>query len=65
MTFEEKNDRLKEIINLLQDKNTTLSQAVALYEEGIKLSKGCLKDIKSSKGKLVEIQQIIDEIEGE
>ena len=65
MTFAEKNERLKEIITLLQDKKTTLSEAVALYEEGVKLSKGCLKDIKSAKGKLIEIQQIIDEIEGE
>lgn len=65
MTFEEKNDRLKEIINLLQNKDTTLTDSLNLYKEGIKLSKECLKDLKLAKGKIVEIQQIIDEIEGE
>lgn len=63
MTFEEKNKRLNEIISLLQNKETTLTDSLALYKEGVKLSKDCLKELKTAKGKLVEIQEIIDEIE--
>ena len=63
MTFEEKNERLKEIISLLQDKNTTLTDAETLYKEGIKLSKECVKDLKSAKGKLIEIKEILGEDE--
>lgn len=65
LSFEEKNNRLKEIVSLLQDKDTTFTQSVMLYEEGIKLSKNCIKELKSAKGKLIEIQEIIDKTEGE
>lgn len=60
MTFEEKNDRLKEIVSLLQDKNTTLTMAMSLYKEGTKLSKECLKDLKTAKGKIIDIQEFIE-----
>ena len=63
MTFEEKNDRIKEIINLLQDKKTTLTDSVSLYKEGVKLSKECLNELKTAKGKLSEVQKIYEEFE--
>lgn len=65
LSFEEKNDRLKEIVSLLQDKNTVFTQSVMLYEEGVKLSISCMKELQSAKGKLIEIQDIINEAEGE
>ena len=63
MTFEEKNERLKQIISQLQDKETTLTQAQMLYKEGLKLSKEGLKDLKTARGKIIDVQEIIKEIE--
>jgi exodeoxyribonuclease VII small subunit len=41
VTFEERFSRLEEIVMLLDQGNTPLEELLALYEEGISLSKEC------------------------
>ena len=41
--FESDLKRLEEISNLLENNEIGLDDAIALYEEGIKLSKNCIK----------------------
>lgn len=65
MTFEQNNERLKNIISKLEDNSTTLEEATKLYEEGVLLSKNCLEQLKVTEGKLLEIKEIIDDMEEE
>ena len=63
MTFEEQNKRLKEIIKLLEDKDTPLEDAVKLFEEGSKIAKNCIKELDKSKGKILEIKESLDNLD--
>ena len=60
MTFEEKNERLKQIIEKLQDKNTDLSTGSALFDEGVKLAKECMEELNNAKGKITEITDLTE-----
>jgi len=48
-TFEDKLKRLQEIVNMLDQGNVSLNQAIKLYEEGMELA--------------VELRKILDEAE--
>jgi len=44
-SFEERLDRLEELSGILQKGDIPLEEAVSLFEEGIKLSKGLEKEL--------------------
>lgn len=52
MTFEESIKRLDEIIKEMESKDIPLERAVALYEEGVKLSAECKKELELTKQKI-------------
>jgi exodeoxyribonuclease VII small subunit len=54
-SFESSLKRLEEIVQLLEDGQVPLSNAVSLYEEGIQLSKVCLKQLTEVETKLKKI----------
>ena len=54
-TFEESMQRLEEIVRLLEENKLPLDESIALFEEGLQLSKDCdtkLKDFYKKKGVL-------------
>lgn len=54
-TYEESVERLKEIINLLENGNVSLEDSVKLFEEGTKLSEYCYKTLENAKLKITEV----------
>ncbi len=55
ISFEESIKRLEEIVQKLEDGEVPLSDAVALYEEGIRLSKTCLAQLTEVEIKLKKL----------
>jgi len=62
MSFEESNERLQEIIKLLEKNELPLEEATKLYEEGVTLAKNCYKKIFESKGKVTFLKTELDKI---
>ena len=60
VTFEKSLKRLEEIVDTLEGGDVPLSDAVNLYEEGIKLSKDCLKQLNDVEVKLKKITADLD-----
>ncbi|MBQ8300933.1 MAG: exodeoxyribonuclease VII small subunit [Clostridia bacterium] len=51
-TFEESITELEEIVNKLEGGNVTLDESLELFEQGIKLSKGCQKMLDAAEKKV-------------
>ncbi len=62
MTFEEGAKRLEEIIKELDDEKVSLERSIALFEEGVKVSKECMEILNGAKGKITVIKEEFDKI---
>ena len=51
-TYEEAIVRLEEIISLLENENVSLEEAIKLFDEGLKLSQQCEKQLNEFDEKL-------------
>ena len=60
MTFEEKNNRLTEIVEILEKGEVDLDQSTKLFEEAIKIAKELNQSLKEQKGKITELKQVVD-----
>ncbi len=60
--FEERLERLEELAERIKESDLPLEEAVAVFEEGIKLAKGLEKDLDKIQGR-VEI--LLNEPEGD
>ena len=52
MTFEESLARLDEIVNILNDKSTSLEESLDIYAEGAKLLSECEKQLSDARVKI-------------
>ena len=59
--FEQNLTRLEEISELLESENLGLDESIALYEEGIKLSKLCISKLKKAELKITKLKNEISE----
>lgn len=55
-TFEQDLIRLEEIRRILEEDNVELEESISLFEEGVKLSKSCLKTLKEAELKITELK---------
>ncbi len=55
-TFEQRLDRLEEIVALLDRGDAPLEELLALYEEGIVLSKECSDFLRQAEQKVTTLQ---------
>lgn len=60
MKLEDSIKKLKEISSKLEEKDVSLDESLALYEEGATLAKDCLKKIDEYKGKVFKITQELE-----
>jgi exodeoxyribonuclease VII small subunit len=64
-TFETQLTRLQEISALLDNDELELETALKLYEEGVELSRSCIKTLKNAELKVTEIKKKLDTIKAE
>jgi len=64
-TFETELSRLQEISSLLDNDELDLESALTLYEEGVELSRSCIKTLKEAEIKITEIKKKLDQIKTE
>jgi exodeoxyribonuclease VII small subunit len=50
--FEENLKRLEQIVDQLENKEAPLEQSLALFEEGVRLARGCQKTLEEAKKKV-------------
>jgi exodeoxyribonuclease VII small subunit len=50
--FEERLERLEELAEKIKEPDLPLEEAVAVFEEGVKLSKGLERDLEKIQGKV-------------
>ena len=60
--FEQNLSRLEEISNLLESKEIGLDDAILLFEEGIKLSKTCITNLKKAELKITKLKSELSDI---
>ena len=54
--FEQDLIRLEEISRVLEEDDVELEKAMSLFEEGVKLSKSCLKTLKEAELKITKLK---------
>lgn len=60
MTYEQKLEKLNEIVSALDNEKLPLDDALELYKEGITLSAECKKELENAKQQV----KILDSAEG-
>jgi exodeoxyribonuclease VII small subunit len=57
ITFEEALKKLEAIVSKLEDSEVTLEESVALYEEGMKLSKFCSEVLERAELRIEKVNE--------
>jgi exodeoxyribonuclease VII small subunit len=57
LTYEQAIERLEQITSKLNESDTSLDEALSLFEEGTRLTALCTKKLESVKQKIVEIEK--------
>lgn len=60
--FEKDLSRLEEISELLENNDIGLEDSISLYEEGVKLSKGCLTTLKNAELKVTKLRNELTDL---
>jgi exodeoxyribonuclease VII small subunit len=63
--FEERLERLEELAEKIKEPDLPLEEAVAVFEEGVKLSKGLERDLDKIQGKVEILLGTTSDGEGE
>jgi len=61
-TFEDNLSRLEEIGKELDEGDLSLEKSIALFEEGIQLSKSCITALQKAELKITELKNDLSEI---
>lgn len=62
MTYEQAVKELENILNSLENQDTSLDGAMKLFEKSVELSKICFDKIKQTQGKVEIIKKELDQI---
>ncbi len=62
MTYEQAVKELENILNSLENQDTSLDEAMKLFEKSVELSKICFDKIKQTQGKVEIIKKELDQI---
>lgn len=60
MDFEKKLNRLEEIVSKMESNEQTLEDSIKLFEEGVKLSQACHKELEQAEQKVQVLLSIDD-----
>ena len=58
MTFEQKMERLENVVKKLESGTGSLDEMISLYEEGMRLHEACAKQLDEYEGKLQKLSAV-------
>ncbi len=61
LTYEQAYNKLEDILEKLESKNTSLDESLSLYEEGISLYKHCNKLLEDAQLKISKFNKLVIE----
>ena len=64
-TFEDNLSRLEEIGKVLDEGDLGLEDSIALFEEGVQLSKSCIAALKKAELKITELKNDLSDLTSE
>ncbi len=56
LTFEQKMEKLEQLVKQLESGNNTLDESVKLYQEGIKLAKECHEELQKAEKTIISLR---------
>mgnify|MGYP004650948751 CR=1 FL=1 len=62
-TLSQLTERLKEIAEELEQPQTDLDRSIALFDEGVEVSRICLEKLQNYQGKITQISEKLNGIE--
>ncbi|MBE5746515.1 MAG: exodeoxyribonuclease VII small subunit [Clostridiales bacterium] len=62
MNFEEYNERLQEIVKILEKNDVSIEEGTKLYEEGVEIAKKCYEILNKNKGKITILKDELDNL---
>ena len=62
MDYEKKLNELEELVKKLENGNVTLEESVALFENGVALTKDCILALKEYKGRITSASGEMDKL---
>lgn len=60
LTFEESLIRLEELVDILENGDISLEEAINYYKEGIELSSFCSKELEEAEKQLIMLQKNVE-----
>ncbi len=61
LSFEQALDRLEKIVQTLEEGGLTLEEAIALFEEGMRLTKICSQRLDAAELKISQLQSAVEQ----
>ena len=62
MNFDEYNERLQEIVKILEKNDVSIEEGTKLYEEGVEIAKKCYEILNKNKGKITVLKDELDNL---
>ena len=62
MNFDEYNERLQEIVKILEKNDVSIEEGTKLYEEGVEIAKKCYEILNKNKGKITILKDELDNL---
>lgn len=62
MDYEKKLAELEELVGRLEDGDVSLDESVKLFERGVELTRACMTELKTYKGKISAVSDELDEL---
>ena len=56
LTFEEKHERLEQLVKKLENGDNSLDESVKLYQEGIRLAKECHEELQNAEKTIIKMK---------
>ena len=56
MTFEQKMEKLEQLVKQLESGNNSLDESVKLYQEGIALAKECHEELQKAEKTIISLK---------
>lgn len=62
LMLDEKIEELEKLLTKLESDGVSVEEGIALFENGIALTKDCLRELNATKGKITQLKKEMDKL---